>query len=93
MGLVPSDTSYFERKACNIFKSPFVSEVIELFSKTEEKIKSVNQLRLSRRRVKHKQEKKKKVFTRCCGAGQPEGGGVNKHRNRKAANGEATLTC
>lgn len=41
-------------------KSPFVSEVIELFSKTEEKIKSVNQLRLSRRRVKHKQENKKK---------------------------------
>lgn len=60
MGLVPSDTSCFERKACNIFKSPFVSEVIELFSKTEEKIKSVNQLRLSRRRVKHKQDLKKK---------------------------------
>lgn len=34
-----------------------MSEVIELFSKTEEKIKSVNQLRLSRRNVKNKIKK------------------------------------
>lgn len=39
------------------FLIPFVSEVIELFSKTEEKIKSVNQLRLSRRNVKNKIKK------------------------------------
>lgn len=60
-----------------------MSEVIELFSKTEEKIKSVNQLRLSRRNVKNKIKKSSR-------AGEPEGDGVSK---QETVHGEVNPTC